>query len=337
MSDTEVSAVVEERWLRLDDGAPEDGAPEDCRPAASATQASADADEGLARVAGGDRPRDGVAGVELVRVVETKVDDDVDPVVEALDPGCEPQRPSVSAHSAVGIPATGAPIPSLSGLLQDAYDLEYEARTLRARFDMALALNAGLACHASVLHDRNLARLQRAREGYQLGASTVNRLHEQLEGLQLENARLEDVAAGLQTPAVRADEYETRSACSNRPHRDLLTTHAEERQSDLDRIRDLEASTSGAETARVAAQADLAHAQAAELQSTARSARYRSGWLHIRRTAAQQRDVLDAQARRVGPSSSGCLNVPAFTSSLDSATPRTSCEPFIRVGTSLRG
>ncbi|KAG6608886.1 uncharacterized protein IUM83_12864 [Phytophthora cinnamomi] len=90
------------------------------------------------------------------------------------------QRPPVPASSAVDIPAPGAPIPSMSGLLQDANDLEYEARIFRARLDMALALNAGLACHASP------------------------------EGLHLENARLEDVDTGLEAQAARADKYETR-------------------------------------------------------------------------------------------------------------------------------
>ncbi|GMF26201.1 unnamed protein product [Phytophthora fragariaefolia] len=92
----------------------------------------------------------------------------------------------------IKIPSVDDPPASVASILVDAHGLEHEAATLHARFELAAAYNAGLAAHASVLHDRNRAL---AHEGFELDARTVNRLHEQVEALGRENTRLEDEAA----------------------------------------------------------------------------------------------------------------------------------------------
>ncbi|GMF15540.1 unnamed protein product [Phytophthora fragariaefolia] len=100
---------------------------------------------------------------------------------------------------------------------------------LRARFDLATAYSAGLAAHASVLHDLNLTLLRRAREGYVLGARTVNRLHEPLEDVQRDNTRLEDTVARLRDRAGQADALETRCRVQNQAE----TEHIHQLQDEL--------------------------------------------------------------------------------------------------------
>ncbi|GMF37418.1 unnamed protein product [Phytophthora fragariaefolia] len=340
--------------------------------------------------------------------------------------------PSVPPPLDIDLPSVDDPQAFVASILVDEHGLEHEAATLRAQFELAAAYNAGLAAHASVIHDRNRALLRWAREGSELGARTVNRLHEQVEALERENTRLEDEAGRLHNRAGRADSLETRCRVQERaatehihqlqdeldaaraensrlsvrlklatspstaptvsstvpPHfqdelararadaaslqatlsavnaelaaatsardqtstaavslsqeRDaavaelqaaqadltqsrcvaeaaqrlnvpleedvrrvnaLLTAHAGERQRDLARLRDLEASVSSASAARIAAEASAACAGTAELQSVGRAQRFRYVLLEYRRVAARRLERLAVrereQARRI--------------------------------------
>ncbi|KAG6616234.1 uncharacterized protein IUM83_03744 [Phytophthora cinnamomi] len=79
----------------------------------------------------------------------------------------------------------------------------------------------------------------------------------------------------------------------------LLVAHAEERQRDLARIRDLEASLSSSEAARIAAQADLTRAQAEELRASSRADRFRDGLREARDQAARQQATGAARVHRL--------------------------------------
>ncbi|GMF39300.1 unnamed protein product [Phytophthora fragariaefolia] len=83
----------------------------------------------------------------------------------------------------------------------------------------------------------------------------------------------------------------------------LLTAHAEERQRELARLRDLEASVSSASAARIAEEVNAALAGTAELQSVGRAQRFRSALLEYRRVAARRLEHLAVrereQARRI--------------------------------------
>ncbi|GMF15661.1 unnamed protein product [Phytophthora fragariaefolia] len=110
----------------------------------------------------------------------------------------------------VELPLVDDPQASVASVLVEAHGLEHEAATLRARFELVTAYNAGLAAHASVLHHGNRTLQRRVREGFELGARTANRLHEQAEVLERENTRLEDEAARLHDHAGRVHGFETR-------------------------------------------------------------------------------------------------------------------------------
>ncbi|GMF18433.1 unnamed protein product [Phytophthora fragariaefolia] len=154
--------------------------------------------------------------------------------------------PSVPPPLDIELPSVDDPQASVASILVDAHGFEHEAATLRARFELAAAYNAGLAAHASVLHDRNHALLRRAREGFELGASTVNRLHDQVEALERENTRREDEAARLHGRAGRADGLETRC----RVQEQAATEHIHQLQDELAAAR--------AENSRLSARLTLA-------------------------------------------------------------------------------
>ncbi|GMF55093.1 unnamed protein product [Phytophthora fragariaefolia] len=119
------------------------------------------------------------------------------------------KTPSVPPPLDIELPSVDDPQAFKATILVDAHGLEHEAATLRAQFELAAAYNADLAAHASVLYDRNRALLRRARESFELGTRTVNRLHEQVEALERENTRLEAEAARLHDRAGRADSLKT--------------------------------------------------------------------------------------------------------------------------------
>ncbi|GMF28757.1 unnamed protein product [Phytophthora lilii] len=275
-------------------------------------------------------------------------------------------RPALASPPRVQVLSSSSRVSSVQCLVSDANALAADNRALRAQIEETTALHAGLATHASVLHDRNMALLQRNREGFDIGLAAFDRLQRRVEELESENTRLDEFAADLQTAADQSRHWETRycvleassyeDACAaqdtlaaaqshaaglelqlaagndqvsswrlnwlqngviraetesahslNEPIHDdlrrvnaLLTAYAEERQRDLGRVRDLEASVSTAEAVRIAAQAEQARSQAAETQAVARSARYRRGWLDIRRSAAQARAASEDRVHRLG-------------------------------------
>jgi hypothetical protein len=84
--------------------------------------------------------------------------------------------------------------------LRVARRLARENDELRSHSDLVRELNAGLATHASVLHDRNLSLLARAREGFQLGLHTVRRLYDECDGLKADLLRVsEELETAKQT------------------------------------------------------------------------------------------------------------------------------------------
>ncbi|OWY96778.1 hypothetical protein PHMEG_00032872, partial [Phytophthora megakarya] len=79
----------------------------------------------------------------------------------------------------------------------------------------------------------------------------------------------------------------------------LLVAHAEEHQRDVTRVRDLEASSSAAETARVTAQAARDDAQALLLPATSRADAFRVALVSSRRAASQRRVQAQDRERRL--------------------------------------
>ncbi|GMF49151.1 unnamed protein product [Phytophthora fragariaefolia] len=334
--------------------------------------------------------------------------------------------PSTPVMPDIQLQSIDDPRATVALVLIDAAGLEYQVTRLRAHNELTAAYNEGLAAHASTLHDRNRALLLRTREGFDLGAVTVNGLNERLESIQLENTYLEDEVERLRARVAQADSLETRyrvleqsclkhayglqdelaaaqardseldarvalltspptdpatpstASSGDRARLDrvqvelvaaqadlvstrvtlsavfaqlatvtaerdqasgvsaeerhnlqvqlarsqretdsvrqliapfevdvrrviaLLVAHAEELQRDLVRIRGLEASLSPSESARVAAQADVAHAQAEELRASSRADRFRIGFHETRKSAARQYEVVTARVRRLG-------------------------------------
>ncbi|GMF50992.1 unnamed protein product [Phytophthora fragariaefolia] len=84
--------------------------------------------------------------------------------------------PSTPAMPDTHLPSIDDPRATVASVLIDAAGLEHQVTRLRAHNELTAADNAGLAAHACTLHDRNCALLRRAREGFDLGAATVNGL-----------------------------------------------------------------------------------------------------------------------------------------------------------------
>ncbi|KAG2506576.1 hypothetical protein JM18_009393 [Phytophthora kernoviae] len=120
------------------------------------------------------------------------------------------RHPEIPPPSTVNLLSLGDPDPRFDAIVCDANTLECENRVLRSRLELSTALNAGLAAHASILHDRSLSILSRAREGFDLGTATVSRLYDQLDRLRAEDTRLRDELATVRAQADRADSFETR-------------------------------------------------------------------------------------------------------------------------------
>ncbi|EGZ06936.1 hypothetical protein PHYSODRAFT_341104 [Phytophthora sojae] len=136
---------------------------------------------------------------EDVRAADIEVVDDELDTEDLEAAGCAvcasgAHRPRPPVRFTVTLPAPGTPVPSVAALVADAHALAQENQALRAQCELVSVNNAGLAAHASVLHDRNLALLHRAREGYQAGMANVD---------------LEDRVRGLRDQAGRVDAAET--------------------------------------------------------------------------------------------------------------------------------
>ncbi|KAG6583198.1 uncharacterized protein IUM83_06088 [Phytophthora cinnamomi] len=137
--------------------------------------------------------------------------------------------------------APGAPASSVSALVAATTALEHENQVLRAWFELVTLQNAGLATHASALHDRNLGLLRRAREGYEAGTVTLERSFQERDRLARENTALREQIIDLRAQGGRYTALETR-------YRVLEQVPADEYQSFQDQL--------AAEQARIA---DLRH------------------------------------------------------------------------------
>ncbi|KAE8905210.1 hypothetical protein PF005_g29150 [Phytophthora fragariae] len=123
-------------------------------------------------------------------------------------------RPRLPDPHQVSIPAHGAPVPSVSQLAADARVLERQNQALCAQYELVSVNNAGLAVHASVLHDRNLAFLRRAHEGYCEGVIMLENTLLSRERAKQECVALRDRVAGLRDRAGRVDAAEPRLLAS---------------------------------------------------------------------------------------------------------------------------
>ncbi|KAE8960071.1 hypothetical protein PR001_g30506 [Phytophthora rubi] len=119
-------------------------------------------------------------------------------------------RPRLPDPPQVSIPAHAAPVPSVSQLAADARVLERENQALRAQYELVSVNNAGLAVHASVLRDRNLAFLRRAHEGYREGMIMLENTLLSRERAEQECVALQDRVASLRDRAGRVDAAEAR-------------------------------------------------------------------------------------------------------------------------------
>ncbi|EGZ10863.1 hypothetical protein PHYSODRAFT_337634 [Phytophthora sojae] len=79
----------------------------------------------------------------------------------------------------------------------------------------------------------------------------------------------------------------------------LLVAHAEELRRGATRIHELEESVATATTLRLAAESEMARAQACELCASSRAAQYRSGWLSMRQSPQQRRGAVGVQTHRL--------------------------------------
>ncbi|KAE8969443.1 hypothetical protein PR003_g17772 [Phytophthora rubi] len=109
----------------------------------------------------------------------------------------------------VRLPASGAPVHSVTALVADAHTLQRENQELRTQYELVSAHNAGLATHASVLHDRNLAILHRAREGYRAGMIRLEQVLLSRERVERDYADLEGRVADFRARAERTTAAET--------------------------------------------------------------------------------------------------------------------------------
>ncbi|KAE8980267.1 hypothetical protein PR002_g24176 [Phytophthora rubi] len=149
----------------------------------------------------------------------------------------------------VQLPASGAPVHSVTALVADAHTLQRENQELRTQYELVSVHNAGLATHASVLHDRNLAILHRAREGYRAGMIRLEQALLSRERVERDYADLEGRVADFRARAERTEAAET-----------LLRV---ERDSSTEQYRDLQAQLQAAQDQIADYAAQLTRASAA--------------------------------------------------------------------------
>ncbi|KAE8897058.1 hypothetical protein PF010_g15630 [Phytophthora fragariae] len=87
-------------------------------------------------------------------------------------------------------------------------------QALRAQYELVSVNNAGLAVHASVLHDRNPAFLRRVHEGYRECMIMLENTLMPRERAEQECVALQDRVAGLRDRAGRVDAAEARLLAS---------------------------------------------------------------------------------------------------------------------------
>ncbi|EGZ29488.1 hypothetical protein PHYSODRAFT_323004 [Phytophthora sojae] len=164
-------------------------------------------------------------------------------------------RPRLPVAPQVQLPASGAPV--------------HSNQELRAQYELVSAHNAGLATHASVLHDRNLAILHRAREGYRAGMIRLEQALLSREHAERDYAVLEDRVADFRARAERADAAEA-----------LLRA---ERGSSTEQYRDLQAQLRAARDQVTDLTAQLARAPVTPPPSTVSLARLFAAQGELRR------------------------------------------------------
>ncbi|KAE8973021.1 hypothetical protein PF011_g25416 [Phytophthora fragariae] len=169
------------------------------------------------------------------------------------------RRPRLPTASQVQLPASGAHVHSVTALVADAHALQRENQELRAQYELVSAHNAGLAAHASVLHDCNLAILHRAREGYRAGMTRLEQALLSRERVERDYADLEGRVADFRVRADRTEAAET-----------LLRV---ERDSSAEQYRDLQAQLQAAQDQAADYAAQLARASGAPPPSSVPLAR----------------------------------------------------------------
>ncbi|KAE8957975.1 hypothetical protein PR002_g31013 [Phytophthora rubi] len=169
------------------------------------------------------------------------------------------RRPHLPIAPQVQLPASGAHVPSVTALVADAHTLQRENQELRAQYELVSAHNAGLAAHASVLHDRNLAILHRAREGYRAGMIRLEQVLLTRERVERDYADLEGRVADFRARAERTEAAET-----------LLRV---ERDSSTEQYRDLQAQVQAAQDQAADYAAQLLRASATPPSSSVPLAR----------------------------------------------------------------
>ncbi|KAE8889077.1 hypothetical protein PF003_g27065 [Phytophthora fragariae] len=143
------------------------------------------------------------------------------------------RHPRLPIAPQVQLPASGAHVHSVTALVADAHTLQRENQELRAQYELVSAHNAGLAAHASVLHDRNIAILHRAREDYRAGMIRLEQVLLTRERVERDYADLEGRVADFRARAERTEAAET-----------LLRV---ERDSSTEQYRDLQAQVQAAQ------------------------------------------------------------------------------------------
>ncbi|KAE8882567.1 hypothetical protein PF007_g20180 [Phytophthora fragariae] len=169
------------------------------------------------------------------------------------------RRPRLPTAPQVQLPASGAHVHSVTALVADAHALQRENQELRAQYEIVSAHNAGLAAHVSVLHDRNLAILHRAREGYRAGMTRLEQALLSRERVERDYADLEGRVADFRARVDRTEAAET-----------LLRV---ERDSSAEQYRDLQPQLQAAQDQAADYAAQLARASAAPPPSSVPLAR----------------------------------------------------------------
>ncbi|KAE9352758.1 hypothetical protein PF008_g5326 [Phytophthora fragariae] len=151
--------------------------------------------------------------VDYIRADDIEVDDGELDTDDLNASGCAvfasgAHCPRLPARLPVTFPAPDAPVKSVASLVDDARTLVLENRTPRAQYEVVSTNNAGLATHASVLHDRNLVLLRRARAGYRAGMVMLEQVFLSQVRTEKDNVMLRDRLSGLRDRVARVDAAE---------------------------------------------------------------------------------------------------------------------------------
>ncbi|KAE9314671.1 hypothetical protein PR003_g19182, partial [Phytophthora rubi] len=146
--------------------------------------------------------------------------------------------------------------------------------TLRRQRDAAVAERDQARQASAILEQQHAATVEEPR----VARDSLSQSHTEVESAPRLNAPLQDDLRRVNA---------------------LFVAHAEELRRGTTRIHELEGTVATASTLRVAAESEMARAQASELQATSRSALYRAGWLCMRPASERRREAVDAHVRRL--------------------------------------